>query len=69
MVLGQKPPDKKPPDKSHSDKSHPDKIPPTISPQYISPKKSPKNRCWIFFLGLMDPSRNRLVSSAYQKRV
>ena len=60
QVLGQKPPDKKPPDKSH-----PDKSPPTISPRYKSPKKPKKNRGWIFFLGLVDSSQNRLVSTAY----
>ena len=56
-ILGQKPPDKKTPDTSH-----PDKSPPTISPRYKCHKK---NRCWIFVLGLVDPSRNRLASTAY----
>ena len=56
MVLHQKPPDKKPPDKSS----------PTISPRYKSPPpKKSKNRGWILFLGLVDPSRNLLASTAY----
>ena len=56
MVLGQKPPDKKPPDKSLPDKSRP-----TISLQYKNPNKTGAR----FFLGLVDPSRSRLASTAY----
>ena len=56
MVLVQKPPDK-----NSSDKSHPDKSPPTNSSQYKNPKNT---RGWIF-LGLVDPSRKRLASTAY----
>ena len=58
MNLVQKPPDKKPPGESH-----PDKSPPTISPQYESPEKKKPGAG--FFLGLVDPNRNRLASTAY----
>ena len=51
-VIGQKPPDKRPPDKSL----------PKISPRYKSPKKPGAG---YLFLGLVDPSRNRLASTAY----
>ena len=59
--LGQKPPGKMPPDKNHPHKNHPDKSPPIISPGI----KAKKNRCWIFFSGLIDPSWNRLASTTY----
>ena len=53
LVLGRKPPYKNPSDKS----------PPAISPRYKSPKKN--NQGLDFFLGLGDPSWNRLASTAY----
>ena len=52
----------KAPRQKASDKSHPDKNPQTVSPRYKSQKKIGVG---IFFLGLVDRSRNRLASTAY----
>ena len=57
MVLGQKPPRQK-----ATGQKPPGKSSPTISPRYKSPKKT---KGWIFFLGFVDPSRDRLASTSY----